>query len=114
MNHARQIRDQLEYLTNCVDIEIQSNPTDSNSIGKSICAGFFSHTARFFRNGIYKTISHQQSVHIHSDSCLCGQVPQYVIYLALVRTTKEYMRHAIRIEKQWLREKVSHFHEMNK
>jgi pre-mRNA-splicing factor ATP-dependent RNA helicase DHX16 len=114
MNRARQIRDQLEHLMKHIGIEIHSNPTDSIGIRKAICAGFFYHTAKFSGNGIYKTIYHQQSVHIHPDSCLFDQIPHYVIYFELVFTTKEYMRQVSRIENEWLNETASNFYGINK
>ncbi|CAF2060398.1 unnamed protein product [Rotaria magnacalcarata] len=114
MNRARQVRDQLEALMERVEIEIQSNPADTIGIRKSICAGFFYHTAKFSKNGMYKTIRHQQSVLIHPNSALFDQIPRYVIYFELVLTTKEYMRQVIEIENEWLRETAPHFYKTKK
>ena len=114
MNRARQVRDQLEALMERVEIEIQSNPADSIGIRKSICAGFFYHTAKFSKSGMYKTVRHQQSVLIHPNSCLFDQIPRYVIYFELVLTTKEYMRQVIEIENEWLRETAPHFYKTKK
>ncbi|CAF3851925.1 unnamed protein product, partial [Rotaria sp. Silwood1] len=102
MNRARQTHDQLEALMVRVEIEIQQNPADKIDIRKSICAGFFYHTAKFSKNGMHKTVCHQQSVLIHPNSCLFDQTPHYVIYFELVLTTKEYMRQVIEIENEWL------------
>jgi pre-mRNA-splicing factor ATP-dependent RNA helicase DHX16 len=114
MNRARQVRDQLEVLMERVEIDIQSNPADTIGIRKSICAGFFYHTAKFSKNGMYKTVRHQQSVLIHPNSCLFDQIPRYVIYFELVLTTKEYMRQVIEIENEWLRETAPHFYKTKK
>jgi pre-mRNA-splicing factor ATP-dependent RNA helicase DHX16 len=114
MNRARQVRDQLEVLMERVEIEIQSNPADTIGIRKSICAGFFYHTAKFSKNGMYKTVRHQQSVLIHPNSCLFDQIPRYVIYFELVLTTKEYMRQVMEIENEWLRETAPHFYKTKK
>ena len=114
MNRARQVRDQLEVLMERVEIEIQSNPSDTIGIRKSICAGFFYHTAKFSKNGMYKTVRHQQSVLIHPNSCLFEEIPRYVIYFELVLTTKEYMRQVIEIENEWLRETAPHFYKTKK
>ncbi|CAF4952546.1 unnamed protein product [Rotaria sp. Silwood1] len=114
MNRARQVRDQLEALMERVEIEIQSNPADTIGIRKSICSGFFYHTAKFSKNGMYKTVRHQQSVLIHPNSCLFDQIPRYVIYFELVLTTKEYMRQVIEIENEWLRETAPHFYKTKK
>lgn len=104
MEHARQIRDQLEHLIKHVGIEMHSNPTDSISIRKAICAGFFYHTAICVGNGIYKTLYHQRNLYMDLNSCLFDQMPSYVIYFEVISTTKEYMRQIIRIEKEWLDE----------
>jgi len=114
MNRARQVRDQLEVLMERVEIEIQSNPADTIGIRKSICSGFFYHTAKFSKNGMYKTVRHQQTVLIHPNSCLFDQIPRYVIYFELVLTTKEYMRQVIEIENEWLRETAPHFYKTKK
>jgi pre-mRNA-splicing factor ATP-dependent RNA helicase DHX16 len=114
MNRARQVRDQLEALMERVEIEIQSNPADTIGIRKAISAGFFYHTAKFSKNGMYKTVRHQQSVLIHPNSCLFDQIPRYVIYFELVLTTKEYMRQVIEIENEWLRETAPHFYKTKK
>ena len=114
MNRARQVRDQLEVLMERVEIEIQSNPSDTIGIRKSICAGFFYHTAKFSKNGMYKTVRHQQSVLIHPNSCLFEEIPRYVIYFELVLTTKEYMRQVMEIENEWLRETAPHFYKTKK
>lgn len=115
MNHARQIRDQLEHLIKHIGIEIHSNPTDSISIRKAICAGFFYHTAISVGNGVYKIVHHQQNVHIDPDSYLFDQTPaSYIIYFELIHSTKEYMRQIIPIEKEWLHETALHFYEKNK
>ncbi|CAF1244026.1 unnamed protein product [Adineta steineri] len=114
MNRARQVRDQLEALMERVEIEIQSNPADTVGIRKSICAGFFYHTTKFSKNGMYKTVRHQQTVLIHPNSCLFDQIPRYVIYFELVLTTKEYMRQVIEIENEWLRETAPHFYKTKK
>ena len=114
MNRARQVREQLEALMERVEIEIQSNPADSIGIRKSICAGSFYHTAKFSKNGMYKTVRHQQSVLIHPNSCLFDQIPRYVVYFELVLTTKEYMRQVIEIENEWLRETAPHFYKTKK
>lgn len=55
-------------------------------------SGFFYHTARLTRSGSYKTVKHQQTVHIHPSSALLEELPRWVIYNELVFTSKEFMR----------------------
>ena len=60
-------------------------------------AGFFYNTARLSKGG-YKTVKHQQAVHVHPNSCLFEETPRWVIYHELCFTSKEYMRSLIEIE----------------
>jgi len=92
MKRARDVRDQLEGLLERVEIELKSN-SDTVAIRKAITAGYFYHTAKLNKNGMYKTVKHQQSVLIHPSSCLFREeTPRWLVYYELVFTTKEYMR----------------------
>jgi len=62
-----------------------------------LTAGFFYNTARLSKGG-YKTVKHQQAVHVHPNSCLFEETPRWVIYHELCFTSKEYMRSLIEIE----------------
>ena len=64
---------------------------------KALTAGFFYNTARLSKGG-YKTVKHQQAVHVHPNSCLFEETPRWVIYHELCFTSKEYMRSLIEIE----------------
>lgn len=110
MKRARDIRDQLEALMDRVEIEIASNPGDTDAIRKSITAGYFYHTARMSKGGNYKTVKHNQQVMIHPNSSLFEDLPRWVIYHELVFTTKEYMRNTIEIENKWLLEVAPHYY----
>ena len=92
MKRARAIRDQLQGLLERTEIDLLSNPMEHVGIRKAITSGYFYHTARLTANGLYKTVKHQQSVHIHPNSSLFEEQPKWVIYHELVLTTKEYMR----------------------
>eukprot|EP01127_Copromyxa_protea_P017583 TRINITY_DN5380_c0_g1_i1.p1 TRINITY_DN5380_c0_g1~~TRINITY_DN5380_c0_g1_i1.p1 ORF type:complete len:1028 (-),score=194.31 TRINITY_DN5380_c0_g1_i1:35-3118(-) len=106
---AHDVRDQLVGLCERVEIPLQSNP-DSEDIRKAITAGFFYHTARLSKGGLYKTTKHNQSVQIHPGSCLFKEPPKWVIYHELVFTTKEFMRQVIEIKPEWLVEIAPHFY----
>ncbi len=41
---------------------------------------------------MYKTVKHQQTVHVHPNSSLFQELPKWLVYFELVFTTKEYMR----------------------
>ena len=110
MKRARDIRDQIEALMERVEIEISSNPLDTQNIRKAITAGYFYHTARLSKGGNYKTVKHNQHVMIHPNSSLFEDLPRWVIYHELVFTTKEYMRNTIEIENKWLLEVAPHYY----
>ena len=111
MKRARDIREQLEGLMERVEIEMTSSPRETVNIRKAITAGFFYHTARLSKNaGTYKTVKHQQTVHVHPNSCLHEDRPRWLIYHELVFTTKEFMRQTIEIENTWLLEVAPHYY----
>ncbi|CAN0351509.1 unnamed protein product [Lampetra fluviatilis] len=108
MRRARDIREQLEGLVDRVEIELSSS-SDTVIIRKAITAGFFYNTSRLTKGG-YKTVKHQQQVHVHPNSCLFDEQPRWLLYHELVFTTKEYMRQVIEIESGWLLEVAPHYY----
>lgn len=110
MKRARDVRDQLQALMERVEIAIVSNSTDHIAIRKTIASGFFYHTSKLSKTGSYKTTKHQQTVHIHPNSCLFETLPKWIVYHELVFTTKEYMRNIIEIENEWLLEVAPHYY----
>ncbi|UKK00399.2 ATP-dependent helicase [Theileria orientalis] len=72
-------------------------------IQKSICSGFFHHSAKRDEES-YRTLLDEQNVYIHPSSSLYRRSPEYVIYHELVLTTKEYMRDLTVIKSKWLLE----------
>lgn len=108
MKRARDVRDQLAGLMDRVEIEMIKSEDDV-AIRKAITAGFFYNTARLSKGG-YKTVKHQQAVHVHPNSCLFEETPRWVIYHELCFTSKEYMRQLIEIEGKWLVEVAPHYY----
>nr|XP_032832214.1 pre-mRNA-splicing factor ATP-dependent RNA helicase DHX16 [Petromyzon marinus]XP_032832215.1 pre-mRNA-splicing factor ATP-dependent RNA helicase DHX16 [Petromyzon marinus]XP_032832216.1 pre-mRNA-splicing factor ATP-dependent RNA helicase DHX16 [Petromyzon marinus] len=108
MRRARDIREQLEGLMDRVEMELSSS-NDTVVIRKAITAGFFYNTSRLTKGG-YKTVKHQQQVHVHPNSCLFDEQPRWLLYHELVFTTKEYMRQVIEIESGWLLEVAPHYY----
>ncbi|KAF2077322.1 hypothetical protein CYY_001388 [Polysphondylium violaceum] len=110
MKRAQDVREQLENLLERVEIPLESNPEDTESIRKCIASGFFYHTARLDKTGLFRTTKHNQSVQIHPSSCLFQTPPKWVIYHELVFTTKEFMRQVSEIQPGWLVEIAPHFY----
>lgn len=113
MKRARDIRDQLVGLMERVEIQLSTNPADSMAIRKAITAGYFYHVARFSKGGMYKTAKKGQTVMMHPQSCLCEDLPRWVVYHELVLTTKEYMRNVVVIDGKWLLEVAPHYYRDN-
>jgi len=109
MRRARDIRDQLVNMMERVEIDITTT-TDDVLIRKAIASGFFYHTGKLQKGGLYKTIKHNQSVQIHPSSALFQQLPRWVIYHELVFTTKEFMRQVVEITPEWLVEIAPHYY----
>ncbi|XP_061358883.1 pre-mRNA-splicing factor ATP-dependent RNA helicase DEAH1-like isoform X2 [Gastrolobium bilobum] len=112
MKRARDIRDQLAGLLERVEIELSSNSNDLDAIKKSITSGFFPHSARLQKNGLYRTVKYQQTVHIHPSSGLAQVLPRWVVYHELVLTTKEYMRQVTELKPEWLVEIAPHYYQL--
>jgi len=49
MRRARDIREQVEGLMERVELEVSSNPENTDGMCKAITAGFFYHTAKLQR-----------------------------------------------------------------
>mmetsp|Transcript_15431 Transcript_15431/g.19103 ORF Transcript_15431/g.19103 Transcript_15431/m.19103 type:complete len:244 (-) Transcript_15431:765-1496(-) len=111
LRRARDIRDQLEGLCDRVELEKTSNP-DSEAIRKAITAGYFYHTARLQKDGTFKTVKNQHSVHVHPSSSLYKHdpLPRWLVYHQLQFTRQEYMREIIIINPEWLVEIAPHYY----
>ncbi|CAM9482708.1 unnamed protein product [Ectocarpus fasciculatus] len=113
LNKARDVREQIEALCERVEIIKSSNPGDTDAIGKSLTSGYFYNTAKFSKNGEYKTVKHQHTVYIHPSSVLSRQEepPRWLLYFELAFTTKEYMRMVTPIVGEWLVQIAPHYYQ---
>ncbi|GBG58980.1 hypothetical protein CBR_g24329 [Chara braunii] len=112
MKRARDIREQLEGLMERVEIEITSSLNDVEAIIKAITSGYFYHTAKLQKSGVYRTVKNPQTVHIHPSSGLAKSLPRWVVYHELVLTSKEYMRQVVEIKPEWLVAIAPHYYKM--
>ena len=102
MRRAQDIRKQLLGLMERFKLPVVSCGKNYTRVRKSICAGYFQHTAKKDPQEGYKTLTEGQTVYIHPSSSLFNHAPEWLIYHELVLTTKEYMRSVIEIEPKWL------------
>ncbi|KAK1442934.1 ATP-dependent RNA helicase [Babesia gibsoni] len=101
---AQDVRKQLISIMDRYNFKIVSCGNNPEKIAKSVCAGYFHHSARRDPQEGYRTIMDQQNVFIHPSSALYNRSPEYVVYHELVMTTKEYMRDLTAVRAQWLLE----------
>ncbi|GBE61399.1 pre-mRNA-splicing factor ATP-dependent RNA helicase [Babesia ovata] len=101
---AQEVRKQLISIMDRYNFRVKSCGNDTEKVAKSVCAGFFHHSARRDPQEGYRTILDQQNVFIHPSSALYNRSPEYVVYHELVMTTKEYMRDLTTVKAQWLLE----------
>jgi pre-mRNA-splicing factor ATP-dependent RNA helicase DHX16 len=113
LNKARDIREQLEGLCERVEVEMCSTQ-EVEPVCKAITAGYFYNTAKLCRDGSYRTVKEQHSVHIHPSSVLSKHddlPPRWLVYHELAFTTKEYMRTVAPIKSEWLLEIAPHYYQ---
>ncbi|GFE55714.1 pre-mRNA-splicing factor ATP-dependent RNA helicase [Babesia ovis] len=101
---AQDVRKQLISIMDRYNFKVVSCGNNPERISKSVCAGYFHHSARRDPQEGYRTILDQQNVYIHPSSALYNRSPEYVVYHELVMTTKEYMRDLTIVKAQWLLE----------
>lgn len=88
---------------------------DSIKIKKSFLSGYFLHIARAQKASIsYQTLMASQTVFIHPSSCLYQSNHEWIIYHELVCTSKEFMRHIINIQPEWIIEVAPHYASIHK
>ena len=83
-------------------LDVVSCGKNVSRVQRAICSGFFRNAARKDPQEGYKTIVDNQTVYIHPSSALFNRQPDWVIYLELVQTTKEYMREVTACDPKWL------------
>ena len=114
MIRARDIREQFVDLCERVEIELVDS-SDVVKVAKAITSGYFYHSAKFSRDGTYRTVKNPHTVAIHPQSTLFKgkekeDLPRWVTYHRLMFTSKEYMRQIIVIEPAWLIEVAPHYY----
>ena len=116
MKRARDIKEQLVALCERVEIDYTDegvsveNEETSVNVRKAIASGYFYNCAKLSKDGSYKTVKNNHTVHIHPSSSLFKETPRWVIYHELVFTTKEYMRDVLEINPEWLMEVAPHYY----
>ena len=110
LKQARDVRRQLEGLMQRFKLKIIACDENVDRIQKAICSSFFLNAAKKLpKGGGYLTLVDSQVVYMHPSSVLYNNKPQWIVYVGLVKTTKEYMREVVAIDPRWLVELVPEF-----
>lgn len=121
LRKVESVREQLRNYLENLHLPISSDFPNTQSLQKSILAGFFLNTAMRYngednRQNVYKPIiGGSELVQIHPSSTLFQRKspPQWVVYSELVFTSKHYIRSVMAFEKEWLVEIAPKFFKKN-
>ena len=111
MRRVEDVRNQLVDIFKRHRFAVVSCGRDTHRVRQALCAGFFRNAARRSQEGggAYTTTVEGTTVWMHPSSALFGKPAEYVLYGALVETTKEYMHNVTSIEPKWLVEAAPTF-----
>lgn len=114
---AVEIRRQLMQLCTKVSIPMQSSTNTEQlrrclTIGAGVGVGLGANIAMLQKDGNYSTVdvcktnTASQPVYIHPSSCLfhCSSKPEFVLFVELIQTSKNYMRNISLVDQSWLLE----------
>ncbi|XP_053202532.1 probable ATP-dependent RNA helicase DHX35 isoform X2 [Panonychus citri] len=110
---AVEVRSRLSKLLRRFNEPIVSAEGDVDLVRRCIVAGFFANAAYLHPTGVYKTVKGDHELHLHPTSVLYTRPrpPQWVIFVEVLHTTKEYMRDCTVIDCRWLYELAPHYYE---
>ena len=109
---AVEVRHRLEILLKRFKIKMKST-NDVDLIRKCIVSGFFANAAYLHYTGVYRTVRGDHELHIHPSSVLYTQSrpPQWVVFVEVLQTSKEFMRDITTVDPKWLYELAPHYYE---
>ncbi|NXX95196.1 DHX33 helicase, partial [Centropus bengalensis] len=96
------IRAQLRDICVKLSMPIESSRSDTGNIRRCLAHSLFTNAAELQLDGTYRTGDSQQTVAIHPSSVLFHCQPACVVYNALLRTNKCYMRDLCVVDASWL------------
>ncbi|KAL9654985.1 hypothetical protein ABK040_008773 [Willaertia magna] len=78
---------------------------------KCLITGYFMNVAQRQKDGSYKGLRNNLTMHIHPNSILFKFPPEYVIYSEVIYTKKVFMKHVSTINPEWLVEMCPNYYE---
>lgn len=99
LNEVCDLTARLEHQLSSLGIRMQSCKGRVDLVKQALASGLFSNAAYLHPSGNYKTIRGELTVYMHPNSVYSEVLdrPKHVIYVELLSTTKNYMRHVIDI-----------------
>eukprot|EP00897_Mesotaenium_endlicherianum_P007228 jgi/Mesen1/6533/ME000333S05841 len=112
LNKALDIFRQLRGYCEGLKMKIISCGDDMLAFRRALAAAFFVNAARRQPDNSYRALASGQTVSIHPSSVLFSAKPECVVFNALVRTNRQYIRDVTVIEPMWLVEMVPNFYKV--
>ena len=109
MRRVQDVRNQLVDIFKRHRLPIISCGRNTIKVRQSLCNGFFRNSARKNQEGNYTTLVDGTTVFMHPSSALFGKGGEFVLFSAVVETTREYMHLVTAIEPKWLVEAAPTF-----
>ena len=118
LQYAFEVRRRLRrYLVRFLPegVEIASCGEDDEALLRCVLSGFFCNAASLMSNGNYRTVQGNREVILHPTSMLSrsSNVPHWIVFNDVVRTTEEYIREASAINPLWLRDVAPHVYRVH-
>ncbi|CDY23802.1 BnaA01g21530D [Brassica napus] len=104
LEKSREVRSQLLDILKQLKIPLKSCGQDWDVVRKAICSAYFHNSSRLKGVAAYVNCITGMPCHLHQSNALygLGYTPDYIVYLELVLTTKEYMQCATSVDPHWL------------
>ncbi|XP_041052432.1 ATP-dependent RNA helicase DHX33 isoform X2 [Carcharodon carcharias] len=104
MAMVAEVRSQLHEICAKFGVRLVSSRSDTGNIRRCLAHALFLNAAELQPDGTYATLDTRQHVAIHPSSVLFHCKPSYVLYNALLHTSKCYMRDLCVVDAEWLYE----------
>lgn len=103
IRQAKAVRDQLRQIVVSRNMTLTSCGKDTNKVLQALCHGLCQNTAvRHAWSKSYRTVVDLQEAFIHPSSVVFRGLPQWVVYDALLKTGKPYIRCVSEVQSAWV------------
>lgn len=120
LEKAAVFRQRLAAQLHYFQIPVSASSGDATLIQRCIASAFFMNAAigdlsrGTFRPVDYPAGRQPPEMWIHPDSALFRRVPEMVVYVEAMETSKIFLRGVTVVSKQWLKEAAPHFYHLKR